>query len=83
MPWASLSVDSRTRSSSAAPRVTGGSVHEESPEWMPASSMCSMMPPRYMSVPSYSTSTSISMASSRKRSTSTGCSALAMVARST
>ena len=52
MPWASLRVDSRTRSSSPAPRVTGGSVHEESPEWMPASSMCSMIPPRYISVPS-------------------------------
>jgi carbamoyl-phosphate synthase large subunit len=26
--------------------------HAESPEWMPASSMCSMIPPRYISVPS-------------------------------
>ena len=41
-------VASRTRSISCAPRVTGGSTQAESPEWMPASSMCSMMPPRYM-----------------------------------
>ena len=62
----------RTRSISARPSVTGGRVHAESPEWMPASSMCSMTPPMYSSVPSYSASTSISMASSRKRSTSSG-----------
>ena len=35
----------RTRASSNAPRVAGGRVHAESPEWMPASSMCSMIPP--------------------------------------
>ena len=52
MPCASLRVDTRTRSSSLSPRVTGGSVHDESPEWMPASSMCSMIPPRYISTPS-------------------------------
>ena len=52
IPSASLSVDSRTRSSSVRPSVTGGSVQELSPEWMPASSMCSMIPPRYISTPS-------------------------------
>ena len=31
---------------SAAPSVIGGSAQAESPEWMPASSMCSMTPPR-------------------------------------
>ena len=58
-------VASATRSWMSRPRVTGGSVHAESPEWMPASSMCSMMPPTYSSVPSYSASMSISSASSR------------------
>ena len=67
---------------SARPRVIGGSAHAESPEWMPASSMCSITPPRNSSVPSYSASTSISMASSRNRSMSTGWSGLAAVARS-
>jgi hypothetical protein len=27
------------------PNVTGGSAQAESPEWMPASSMCSITPP--------------------------------------
>ena len=63
------------------PRVTGGSAQAESPEWMPASSMCSMTPPMYTSVPSHRASTSISMASSRNRSTSTGCSGESWVAR--
>ena len=40
------SVDSRMRSMSRGPSVIGGSAHAESPEWMPASSMCSMTPPR-------------------------------------
>ena len=59
---------------SSAPSVIGGSAQAESPEWMPASSMCSITPPRKSSSPSYSASTSISIASSRNRSTSTGCS---------
>jgi hypothetical protein len=75
-------VDSRIGSISLGPRVIGGNAHAESPEWIPASSMCSMIPPRYISVPSNRASTSISMASSRNRSTSTGCSGLASVARS-
>ena len=58
----------------SAPSVTGGSTQAESPEWMPASSMCSMTPPRNISSPSNSASTSISIASSRNRSMSTGCS---------
>ena len=33
-------------SDAVAPSVIGGNAHAESPEWMPASSMCSMMPPR-------------------------------------
>ena len=72
MPCAMASVARRTDSMSLRPNVTGGSAHAESPEWMPASSMCSMIPPMYTSVPSHSASTSISMASSRNRSTSTG-----------
>ena len=35
---------------SKPPSVIGGSAQAESPEWMPASSMCSMTPPRYSSV---------------------------------
>ena len=81
MPWAIASVARRTDSMSLRPNVTGGSAHAESPEWMPASSMCSMIPPMYTSVPSHSASTSISMASSRNRSTSTGCSGDSSVAR--
>lgn len=72
IPSARRRVDSRTRSISARPRVIGGSTHAESPEWMPASSMCSMIAPTYISWPSWSTSTSISTASSRKRSTRIG-----------
>ena len=53
----------------------GGTTHELSPEWMPASSMCSMMPPMITApVLSATASTSNSNASSRNRSTSTGCS---------
>ena len=82
-PAAMASVDSRIRAMYSLPSVIGGSAQAESPEWMPASSMCSMTPPRYSSCPSYSASTSISMASSRNRSISTGCSGLASVARRT
>ena len=45
MPCAMASVARRTDSMSLRPNVTGGSAHAESPEWMPASSMCSMIPP--------------------------------------
>ena len=80
-PCAMARVDVRMRSMSDSPRVIGGRAHAESPEWMPASSMCSMTPARYMSWPSKSASTSISIASSRKRSTSTGCSRVTSVDR--
>ena len=40
----------------------GGSEQALSPEWMPASSMCSMMPQMKTSVPSQRQSTSISTA---------------------
>ena len=53
--------------------MDGGTTHELSPEWMPASSMCSMMPPMTTApVASATQSTSNSMASSRKRSISIG-----------
>lgn len=71
-PLAMPSVEARSRLMSNPPSVIGGRAHAESPEWMPASSMCSMTPPRYSSSPSYRASTSISIASSRKRSTRTG-----------
>ena len=60
----------------AAPECTfqAGSTEKESPEWIPASSMCCWMPPIQVSVPSESASTSYSNASSRNRSISTGCS---------
>src|SRR5699024_8190417 len=51
-PSAMARVEVRIRSSTASERVTGGRVQAESPEWMPASAMCSMTPPRYSSVPS-------------------------------
>ena len=47
---------------------TGGSTHAESPEWMPASSMCCMIAGMNMSVPSESASASHSIAWQRKRS---------------
>jgi hypothetical protein len=52
MPRAIASVDCRIWSITSLPSVIGGSEHAESPEWMPASSMCSITPPRYSSVPS-------------------------------
>jgi hypothetical protein len=47
MPCAIASVERRTASSTERPSVTGGRVHDESPEWIPASSMCSITPPMY------------------------------------
>ena len=52
----------------------GGSEQALSPEWTPASSMCSITPPITTRSPSLIASTSTSIASARKRSTSTGCS---------
>ena len=51
-PRAILCVASLTAAMSPRPRVIGGSAHAESPEWIPASSMCSITPPRYSSDPS-------------------------------
>ena len=45
-PCAIASVYARTLAMSAEASVIGGSAHAESPEWIPASSMCSMIPPR-------------------------------------
>ena len=59
----------------------GGSTQAESPEWMPASSMCCMTPPMTQRVPSEMASTSASNASSRKLSISTGCSGATRAAR--
>jgi hypothetical protein len=57
----------------SGPRVIGGSTQAESPEWIPASSMCSITPQTStFPVVSQSASTSTSTASSRNRSTSTG-----------
>ena len=49
-----------------------GSTQAESPECTPASSICSITPAKYNSSPSYKASTSISIASSRNLSISTG-----------
>jgi len=43
----------------------GGNEQALSPEWTPASSMCSMMPPTTTCVPSQIASTSTSIASAR------------------
>ncbi len=54
--------------------LCGGTTQELSPEWMPASSMCSMMPPMTTApVASATASTSNSKASSRNLSISIGC----------
>ena len=75
-------VCSRIASSSRPLTDQGGSEQAESPEWMPASSMCSMIPPITTVVPSEMASTSISMASSRNLSTRIGWSGEACTARS-
>ena len=51
-----------------------------SPEWMPASSMCSITPPTIVRSPSQTASTSTSVASSRNLSIRIGCSGLASTA---
>ena len=63
----------RISASAAAPTRYGGSTAAESPEWIPASSMCSRMPATTARSPSAIRSRSSSMAPSRKRSRSTGC----------
>ena len=59
--------------SSSGDKVMGGSTQALSPEWMPASSICSMIPATTVSVPSLRASTSTSMASSRNLSIRIGC----------
>ena len=71
---------SSIRSSSSSESVAGGIWHDESPECTPASSMCSITAPMNTSTPSQTASTSTSIAPSRKRSISTGCSRLASAA---
>ncbi len=68
-PTLSASASARVcRSSSAivlSSSECGGSAQAQSPEWMPASSMCSMMPAMKVSLPSQRQSTSTSVASDR------------------
>ena len=64
----------RISSCSAGNRLYGGSEQAESPECTPACSICCMMPPITTSLPSPIASTSTSIASFRKRSSSTGLS---------
>ncbi len=71
-PRASRRVCSRSRAWISSPRLCGGREQAESPECTPACSMCSMSPPMITSRPSLTASTSTSMASLRKRSSSTG-----------
>ena len=63
-----------------APSECGGSTQALSPEWMPASSTCCMIPPTQTSSPSQSASTSTSIAFSRKRSRKISRRAVARVA---
>ena len=79
-PSAIPAVCSRMRVSIASPSECGGSAQAESPEWMPASSTCCMMPPIHTSSPSQSASTSTSIASSRKRSRKISRPSVAIVA---
>ncbi len=71
---ASLRVCSRSSVWISGVRLFGGSEQPESPECTPACSTCSMMPPISTSSPSQQASTSTSIATSRKRSSSTGLS---------
>ena len=68
---ASLRTISSTSRAVVPVRDGAGSTQAESPEWMPASSTCCMTAATYVSSPSQSASTSISIAFSTKRSTST------------
>jgi hypothetical protein len=79
-PSAKLRVCSRISSICASVSMKGGSTHAESPEWIPASSMCCITPPITTVSPSHRASTSASNASSRKRSMSTGRSWLTLAA---
>ena len=63
--------------------VTDGMTHAESPEWMPAYSMCSITAGTKTSSPSEIASASHSVASARKRSIRIGCSGVTSTARAT
>ena len=58
---ASSRVAARICSSISSPSECGGSTQALSPEWMPASSTCCMIPPIHASRPSHSASTSTSV----------------------
>ena len=79
---ASLVVCSRICCSTGSPSVNGGMTQVESPEWMPASSMCSMMPATSTVAPSATASTSTSRAASRNLSINTGSASPTIVSRS-
>ena len=66
--FAMPSVWARIWASISSPSACGGSTQAESPEWIPASSTCCMIPAIHTSVPSQIASTSTSIESSRKRS---------------
>ena len=72
MRSASRRAVARSCDTMASDSANGGVQQAESPEWMPASSMCSSTPPTYTSSPSQSASRSTSTAPSRKRSRYTG-----------
>ena len=55
-----------------ADRLYGGKEHAESPEWIPACSMCCKIPPISISAPSEITSTSTSIASVKYPSSKIG-----------
>ena len=63
--------------------LTGGITHAESPEWMPAYSMCSITAGTNASSPSAIASASHSVASARKRSIRIGCSGVTSTALAT
>ena len=62
----------RSCACTASDSANGGVQQAESPEWMPAISMCSSTPPTNTCSPSQSASRSTSTAPSRKRSRYTG-----------
>ena len=63
--------------------LIGGITHAESPEWMPASSMCSITAGTNTSAPSANASASVSSAFSRKRSIRIGRSGVTSTAAAT
>ena len=80
-PRAIFSVASRIDLYCSLLIVIAGRTQALSPEWIPASSICSIIPPKNNSLPSKRASTSSSIALSRNLSTSTGWSGVISVAR--